>query len=124
MAGADLHQSTYTGQFGFVLIESSNNPGRYDQEVFLALRDWEPFFTAEEESEGETWTATREASEARQAPERVRNRLSDVLDQRQIVRRRRADPRAARPARVDAPAQCESPPSTGASRYRATDSTS
>src|ERR1700734_3528392 len=22
------------------------NPGRYDQELFLALRDWEPFFTA------------------------------------------------------------------------------
>ena len=53
MAGADLHQSTYTGQFGFVFIEPPNNPGRYDQEVFLALRDWEPFFTAEEENEGE-----------------------------------------------------------------------
>jgi len=31
----DLHRGTYTGQFGFVFIESANNPGRYDQEVFL-----------------------------------------------------------------------------------------
>ena len=54
MAGPDLHQSTYTGQFGFVFIESKNNPGRYDQEIFLALRDWEPFFTAEDEDEQET----------------------------------------------------------------------
>src|ERR1700681_1316880 len=46
MGGQDLHRGTYTGQFGFVFIESRNNPGRYDQEVFLALREWEPFFTA------------------------------------------------------------------------------
>lgn len=45
MAMGDLHRSTYTGQFGFVMVEGANNPGRYDQEVFLALRDWEPFFT-------------------------------------------------------------------------------
>ena len=57
MAGADLHRSTYTGQFGFVFIESKSNPGRYDQEVFLALRDWEPFFTAEDEDEQETGLA-------------------------------------------------------------------
>ncbi len=46
MAGADLHRSTYTGQFGFLMIDSGNDPGHYDQELFLALRDWEPFFTA------------------------------------------------------------------------------
>jgi FtsP/CotA-like multicopper oxidase with cupredoxin domain len=45
MAGNDLHQGVYTGQFGFVFIESGDNPGRYDQELFLALREWEPFFT-------------------------------------------------------------------------------
>jgi len=48
MAGTDLHQGTYTGQFGFVFVESANNPGRYDQELFLALRDWEPFFSSDE----------------------------------------------------------------------------
>jgi FtsP/CotA-like multicopper oxidase with cupredoxin domain len=51
MAGADLHRSTYTGQFGFLLVESGNDPGNYDQEVFLALRDWEPFFSNMEENE-------------------------------------------------------------------------
>ena len=41
----DLHRGTYTGQYGFVMIDSGSDPGRYDQEVFLALRDWEPFYT-------------------------------------------------------------------------------
>jgi FtsP/CotA-like multicopper oxidase with cupredoxin domain len=46
MAMDDLHKGAYTGQFGFVLVEGGNDPGHYDQELFLALRDWEPFFTA------------------------------------------------------------------------------
>jgi FtsP/CotA-like multicopper oxidase with cupredoxin domain len=46
MAMGDLHKGAYTGQFGFVYVEGSDNPGRYDQEHFLCLRDWEPFFTA------------------------------------------------------------------------------
>jgi FtsP/CotA-like multicopper oxidase with cupredoxin domain len=45
MAMDDLHKGGYTGQFGFVFVEGSRNPGQYDQELFLALRDWEPFFT-------------------------------------------------------------------------------
>lgn len=44
MAGADLHKGTYTGQFGFLIVEGNPDPGNYDQELFLALRDWEPFF--------------------------------------------------------------------------------
>jgi len=51
MAGSDLHRGTYTGQYGFLLVESGNNPGRYDQELFLALRDWEPFFATEDEDD-------------------------------------------------------------------------
>jgi FtsP/CotA-like multicopper oxidase with cupredoxin domain len=51
MAGADLHRGTYTGQYGFVLIESGDDPGHYDQEIFLAIRDWEPFFTDQMENE-------------------------------------------------------------------------
>jgi FtsP/CotA-like multicopper oxidase with cupredoxin domain len=46
MAMADLHKGAYTGQFGFVYVEGTGDPGRYDQELFLVLRDWEPFFTA------------------------------------------------------------------------------
>jgi FtsP/CotA-like multicopper oxidase with cupredoxin domain len=46
MAEADLHRGSYTGQFGFVYVDGGNDPGHYDQELFLALRDWEPFFTS------------------------------------------------------------------------------
>ncbi|HKD70721.1 MAG TPA: multicopper oxidase domain-containing protein, partial [Candidatus Acidoferrum sp.] len=45
MAMDDLHRGPYTGQFGFVHVDDGNDPGRYDQQLFLALRDWEPFFT-------------------------------------------------------------------------------
>jgi FtsP/CotA-like multicopper oxidase with cupredoxin domain len=53
MAVADLHKGTYTGQFGFMMVDSGRDPGRYDQEVFLALRDWEPFFSSDEMDEDE-----------------------------------------------------------------------
>jgi len=42
-AGRDLDRSTYTGQFGFLIIEGKDNPGRYDQEVLLALHGWDPY---------------------------------------------------------------------------------
>jgi len=42
-AGRDLHRSTYTGQFGFLLVEPAQDPARYDQDVFLALHGWNPF---------------------------------------------------------------------------------
>jgi FtsP/CotA-like multicopper oxidase with cupredoxin domain len=45
MANGDLHRGSYTGQFGFLMVDSGADPGHYDQELFLALRDWEPFFT-------------------------------------------------------------------------------
>jgi FtsP/CotA-like multicopper oxidase with cupredoxin domain len=41
----DLHRGAYTGQFGFLMIDAANDPGLYDQEVFLALREWQPFWT-------------------------------------------------------------------------------
>jgi FtsP/CotA-like multicopper oxidase with cupredoxin domain len=46
MAMDNLHKGSYTGQFGFVYVDGGNDPGQYDQELFLALRDWEPFFTS------------------------------------------------------------------------------
>ncbi len=48
MPMSDLCKGTYTGQFGFVYIEPKSNAGRYDQEIFLATHEWEPFYTAEE----------------------------------------------------------------------------
>jgi FtsP/CotA-like multicopper oxidase with cupredoxin domain len=41
-AGRDLSQATYTGQFGFLYVEPKQEPGDYDQEVFLAIHHWEP----------------------------------------------------------------------------------
>jgi FtsP/CotA-like multicopper oxidase with cupredoxin domain len=57
MAMSDLSRGTYSGQFAPVYIEPRNNPGQYDQEVFLATHEWEPFFTSEEEMEDEDITA-------------------------------------------------------------------
>src|ERR1700733_537763 len=51
MAMDDLHKGSYTGQFGFVYVDDGNDPGHYDQELFLALRDWEPFFTGSMDDE-------------------------------------------------------------------------
>jgi FtsP/CotA-like multicopper oxidase with cupredoxin domain len=47
----DLHRGAYTGQFGFLMIDSGHDPGAYDQEVFLALREWEPYFTSMDQDE-------------------------------------------------------------------------
>jgi FtsP/CotA-like multicopper oxidase with cupredoxin domain len=45
VAGADLNRGTYTGQAGPVYIEPSNEPGAYDQEIFLVLKEFEPSFS-------------------------------------------------------------------------------
>ena len=45
MSMEDLHRGSYTGMFGFLIVEGGNNPGQFDQEHYLALRDWEPYFT-------------------------------------------------------------------------------
>ena len=41
-AGADLSAGQYSGQVGPVYIEPKGNPGRYDREVFLVLKEFEP----------------------------------------------------------------------------------
>jgi len=45
-AGAfdNLAASTYSGQFGFLLIEGREQPAHYDQEINLAIHHWEPSF--------------------------------------------------------------------------------
>jgi FtsP/CotA-like multicopper oxidase with cupredoxin domain len=43
-AGENLSLSTYTGQFGYLLVEGRQAPGRFDQEIFLAIHHWEPSF--------------------------------------------------------------------------------
>jgi FtsP/CotA-like multicopper oxidase with cupredoxin domain len=43
-AGGDLTAGTYSGQFGFLLVEGKPDPGAYDQEIFLAIHHWGPSF--------------------------------------------------------------------------------
>jgi FtsP/CotA-like multicopper oxidase with cupredoxin domain len=42
MAGRDLGKGLYTAEYGFFIIDPKSDPGRYDQEVFVALHHWEP----------------------------------------------------------------------------------
>jgi FtsP/CotA-like multicopper oxidase with cupredoxin domain len=51
MAGPDLSRGIYTGQFGFLYVDPKSEPGNYDREIFLALREWQPYLTAEEDEE-------------------------------------------------------------------------
>ncbi len=45
MAGRDLRRATYSGEFGFLSIDPRSEPGVYDQEHFLAFREWDPYMT-------------------------------------------------------------------------------
>jgi len=40
-AGHHVERATYSGEFGFLMIDPASDPARYDQEIFLALHDWE-----------------------------------------------------------------------------------
>lgn len=42
----DLNLGLYSGQFGMLFVEPRDNPAPYDQEQFLVLHDWEPYFSA------------------------------------------------------------------------------
>lgn len=44
-AGANLSAGQYSGQVGPVYIEPKHEPGRYDREVFLVLKEFEPTFS-------------------------------------------------------------------------------
>lgn len=45
VAGADLSRGTYTGQVGPVYIEPRTNPGAYDRELFLTLKEFGATFS-------------------------------------------------------------------------------
>jgi FtsP/CotA-like multicopper oxidase with cupredoxin domain len=42
MAADHLDRGGFTGQFGFFYVEPKGEPGKYDQEIFLAAHHWEP----------------------------------------------------------------------------------
>jgi FtsP/CotA-like multicopper oxidase with cupredoxin domain len=45
VAGGDLTRGTYSGQAGVVYIEPKVNPGAYDREVFLVMKEFGPTFS-------------------------------------------------------------------------------
>lgn len=45
MAMTDFSRATYSGQFGFLIIEPQHDPGRYDREVLLAAHHWDAILT-------------------------------------------------------------------------------
>jgi FtsP/CotA-like multicopper oxidase with cupredoxin domain len=45
VAEGDLNRGTYTGQVGPVYIEPKNDPGAYDREIFLVLKEFVPTFS-------------------------------------------------------------------------------
>ena len=115
---SDLNRGTYTGQAGPVYIEPKNNPGAYDREVFLVLKEFEPSFSrggdmAMDVLAGAPIKALQQigekppTSEAQEAAEGLRSRLRTVQHQRPDARPRRTDPRQAGRARAVSCAQRE-----------------
>lgn len=45
VSGADLNRGTYTGQVGPVYIEANNNPGAYDREIFVVMKEFGAYFS-------------------------------------------------------------------------------
>jgi FtsP/CotA-like multicopper oxidase with cupredoxin domain len=74
-AKGDLNRGLYTGQAGAVYVEPRNNPGDYDREIFLVLKEFAPAFSrggdmAIEALPGEPIAALRQLGEEadRRAP--------------------------------------------------------
>jgi len=58
MAMDDVSKGAYSGQYGFLYVEPKADPGRFDQEVFLAARHWEPKIVHRPEPPNMDWTVT------------------------------------------------------------------
>jgi FtsP/CotA-like multicopper oxidase with cupredoxin domain len=48
-ANRDLKRGLYSGQSGMIYVEPAVNPGFFDQEHFIALQDWEPYYAASDD---------------------------------------------------------------------------
>lgn len=48
-AGTDLRKGMYSGLFGPLYVQPKHDPGRYDREVFLVLKDFAPRISADED---------------------------------------------------------------------------
>ena len=99
-AGGDLTLGTYSGQFGFLLVEGKPDPGHYDQEIFLAIHHWGAVVCAHG---GDDAGGVGESA----ADYRIRCGLSVRDHEPAHAGRGRADPREAGAAGADAAAERE-----------------
>src|SRR5271165_3672265 len=44
-AGRNFHKGTYSGQFGMLVVEPKNEPGKYDLDIPIILHDWDAYLT-------------------------------------------------------------------------------
>ncbi len=111
-AGPDLSLGLYNGQAGPVYIEPRREPGAYDREVFLTLKEFGPFLSRTE-MPSDFLAPTTEIAELREAAQQamlaalkkgrqagLRARVQLLLDQWPHARPRRADPGQDRRARA------------------------
>lgn len=68
-AGANLAAGLYSGQVGPVYIEPKQDPGRYDREVFLVLKEFEPSFSQGGDMEQHFLTPATPVSELKEQGE-------------------------------------------------------
>jgi FtsP/CotA-like multicopper oxidase with cupredoxin domain len=69
-AGADLNRGQYSGLVGPVYIEPRNNPGTYDREVFLTLKEFQPTFSRGGDMDMDFLSPSATVTELKEAGER------------------------------------------------------
>ena len=52
MSGPAMNHALYTAQFGFFVIDPASDPGAYDQEIFLSLKEWDPYLSMMGDEDG------------------------------------------------------------------------
>ncbi|HXE15468.1 MAG TPA: multicopper oxidase domain-containing protein [Bryobacteraceae bacterium] len=68
-AGANLGAGQYSGQVGPVYIDPRNEPGNYDREIFLVLKEFEPTFSQGGDMAQDFLSPATEVSELKQQGE-------------------------------------------------------
>jgi len=99
VTGSDLGRGIYGGEVGPVYIEPKNDPGAYDREVFLALKEFEPSFSRGGDIATDALIGAvvpelrRRKGRRRGAAEGLRSQLRSLQHQRPHIGRGRANPR-------------------------------
>jgi hypothetical protein len=96
MAMADLNRSTYSGEFGFLIIDpTAGDPGRYDREVMLAAHHWEGSWRPQGHRTHVAAGSPRHGARLRvlptQAPVRSRYRRRNIRSALRGILRQRSD---------------------------------